>query len=94
MNESATNRTPIDITDILCRYTTDAIESIAFGLECNSLKDPDSLFRKYGKRVFELDMRTQIKTLLQFALPHRVLKPFKFKQNKPDVEEFFIKPVN
>ncbi|KAJ3631392.1 hypothetical protein MTP99_012521 [Tenebrio molitor] len=93
MDASAKNRIPIDIKDILCRYTTDAIGSIAFGLECNSLKDPDSVFRKYGKRVFEMDMRSQIKTLLQFALPHQVLKVFKFKQNKPDVEEFFMKAV-
>lgn len=38
----------IDIKDILARYTTDVIASCAFGVEANSLKDPNSEFRESG----------------------------------------------
>lgn len=31
--------------DVFARFTTDIIASAAFGLESNSLKNPDSIFR-------------------------------------------------
>ncbi|GLV39532.1 Cytochrome P450 6a9 [Carabus blaptoides fortunei] len=44
------NNEPLDIKDIFARLTTDTIGSCAFGLDCNSLKDPDTEFRRYGKK--------------------------------------------
>ncbi|XP_063915591.1 probable cytochrome P450 6a14 [Zophobas morio] len=93
MDESASNHAPVDIKEILGRFTTDIIGSVAFGLECNSLKDPDAEFRKYGRRVFEVTNMERIKALIQFAVPHRILDAIKFKTTKPDVEKFFMKVV-
>ncbi|KYB26434.1 putative cytochrome P450 6a14-like Protein [Tribolium castaneum] len=73
MDDADTNHTPLDIKDILGRFTTDIIGSVAFGLECNSLKDPDALFRKYGRKVFEMDIWERLKMFTQFVLSHRVL---------------------
>lgn len=42
-----------DIKDMSARFTTDAIGSCAFGLETNSLDNPDSEFRRMGKRIFK-----------------------------------------
>ncbi|CAH0560241.1 unnamed protein product [Brassicogethes aeneus] len=36
---------PVDIKDILGRYTTDVIGSVAFGVDINSLKNPNCKFR-------------------------------------------------
>jgi cytochrome P450 family 6 len=93
VDKLATDATPVDIKDILCRFSTDIIGSVAFGLECNSLKDPDAIFRKFGKRVFEIDTMMKLKTALQLVVPHNVLRAFKLKITKPDVEKFFMKLV-
>lgn len=44
---------PVDIKDLVARFTTDVIGSCAFGLDCNSLKNPNSDFRKYGDKIFQ-----------------------------------------
>lgn len=47
----------IDIKEFFARFTTDVIVSCAFGVECNSLTNPDSEFRKYGKLMFDNTFR-------------------------------------
>nr|XP_012215716.1 PREDICTED: probable cytochrome P450 6a14 [Linepithema humile]XP_012215718.1 PREDICTED: probable cytochrome P450 6a14 [Linepithema humile]XP_012215719.1 PREDICTED: probable cytochrome P450 6a14 [Linepithema humile] len=43
----------IEMKDIFSRYSADVIMSTAFGIEANCIKDPNSEFRRWGKRVFE-----------------------------------------
>lgn len=52
--ENASNDKEFDVKDVCARFTTDVIGSCAFGLEINSLDNPDSEFRKMGKRVFQI----------------------------------------
>lgn len=44
---------PIEVKDVIARFTTDVIGSCAFGLETNSLKNSESQFRMFGKRIFQ-----------------------------------------
>ncbi|KAJ8929029.1 hypothetical protein NQ314_018340 [Rhamnusium bicolor] len=44
LDKLSNQNTPIDIKDVLARFTTDVIGSCAFGIDCNSMKDPDSEF--------------------------------------------------
>jgi cytochrome P450 family 6 len=41
----------VEVRDILARYNTDIIASVAFGLDCDSLKNPNAKFREVGKKV-------------------------------------------
>lgn len=41
----------IDMKDFMARFTTDVIASCAFGLDSNSIKNPDSEFRRNGKKT-------------------------------------------
>lgn len=44
----------LDVTEIMAKFSTDVIGSCAFGVEANSLKDPNAEFRRMGRAVFEI----------------------------------------
>nr|AKZ17692.1 cytochrome P450 monooxygenase CYP6BQ33 [Tenebrio molitor] len=90
IDESSTG---VDIKDVLSRFGTDVISSVAFGLECNSVKNPDVLFSYFGRRALEIDIWDNIKIFMQVMLPHRLLKAMKHKFTKTDVEKFFMKVI-
>ncbi|KAF2897255.1 hypothetical protein ILUMI_08920 [Ignelater luminosus] len=70
MAEFTDKREPVDIKDILGRFTTDIIGSCAFGLDCNSFKDPDSEFKKYGQMIFSsATLRQALRNIIAFANP-------------------------
>lgn len=49
LNNTVEKEEEIDVKDALARFTTDVIASCAFGIETNSLENPDSEFWKHGK---------------------------------------------
>lgn len=87
-----TNGEPIEIKDVLARYTTDVIGSCAFGIECDSLKDPDAEFRNMGRKVFNSPRHTAIAINLFSSFP-TLAQFFHAKVLLDDVSRFFIKTV-
>lgn len=55
--------------DITARFTTDIIGTTAYGLDVNSLKDPNAEFRKYGKMIFDYNIIRGFEVLSIFFLP-------------------------
>ncbi|XP_044260317.1 probable cytochrome P450 6a23 [Tribolium madens] len=82
----------IDIKELLGRFTTDIIGSCAFGLDCNTIKEENSPFRHYGKKVF---FSTKLRTLkLTFASSFPTLgRLLRIRQVSSDVSDFFRKIV-
>lgn len=78
----------IEIKDLLARFTTDVIGSCAFGLECNSLKNPDAEFRKMGKRAFTQTRWDAIKMVVMRSYP-KIAKYLGFSVFAPVVSKFF-----
>lgn len=63
MGEYAQNGVPVDVKEIVARYTTDIFGSCAFGLNCNSFERPDAEFRYHGKQIFT---RSQLRMFALF----------------------------
>uniref|UniRef100_A0A182PYV2 Uncharacterized protein n=1 Tax=Anopheles epiroticus TaxID=199890 RepID=A0A182PYV2_9DIPT len=82
----------LEMKDVLARYTTDVIGTCAFGIECNTLKNPDSEFLKYGNKVFEQKVSTMIKIIL-VMLGRKLFSTFTLKIIDAEVESFFMKLV-
>lgn len=78
----------VEIEDLLARYTTDVIGACAFGFECNSLKNPETEFRRMGRKVF-----TEPISLVKFVFISGMPKVARFlgcKLTSEDVESFFM----
>jgi hypothetical protein len=53
----------------MARFTTDVIASCAFGINGNSLKDPNSEFGRKIRTVLHLSIQKGLATLLAFFAP-------------------------
>ncbi|XP_004520304.1 cytochrome P450 6a2 [Ceratitis capitata] len=83
----------IEIRDLLARFTTDVIGSCAFGLECNSLHEPNTEFRVMGKKIFT--QRRHGRLIFAFAQAYPDLaRKLHIKLAPEDVSQFFRKVVH
>ncbi|XP_013100111.2 cytochrome P450 6a8 [Stomoxys calcitrans] len=82
----------LEIRELLARFTTDVIGCCAFGLECNSLKDPEAKFRKMGQKVFTERRHGRLLFAFAQAFPDLARK-FGMAFIPEDVSQFFMKVV-
>jgi cytochrome P450 family 6 len=67
----------VEVKEAMARFTTDVIASCAFGIDSNSLKNPDAEFRYYLRDVFGPSVVKEISILMAFfpsSLP-KLLRP-------------------
>jgi hypothetical protein len=58
------------VKEAMARYTTDVIASCAFGINGNSLKDPDSEFGQNIRAVLDFSIRKALSVLLALFAPY------------------------
>lgn len=83
----------IDMRDMFARFTTDVIGTCAFGLECNSLKDPKAKFREIGMKVFNEPRYPMWFQLMVNGFP-KLSRTLRIKLISDEVESFFMQAVN
>lgn len=82
----------IEIRDVMARYSTDVIGNSAFGIECDSLKDPNTPFRLMGKKLFDEPKLTSTNRVI-IKLCHRWAHFFRIRGHHEDVTDFFYNVV-
>lgn len=82
----------IEMKDILARFTTDVIGNVAFGLDLNSMENPDSMFRKMGRKVFDTPPSRTLKILFLTTF-RNLAKNFGFMISDQDVSDFFLSSI-
>lgn len=92
LTKTLSNNPEVEMKDLLGRFTTDVIGTCAFGLDCNSLKDPNNEFRQMGNKAFDSSPNNGFKR--QFMRNFRGLsRILGFKSFHEDVSDFFMKVV-
>uniref|UniRef100_A0A1A9WGR6 Cytochrome P450 n=1 Tax=Glossina brevipalpis TaxID=37001 RepID=A0A1A9WGR6_9MUSC len=81
-----------EVKDLCARFTTDVIGECAFGIECNSLKDPTAEFREMGRNVFERPRHSLLIQSFMFTNPD-LARQLRMKYFGNDSAEFFTKVV-
>ncbi|XP_026681203.1 probable cytochrome P450 6a13 isoform X1 [Diaphorina citri] len=77
----------LEVKDYCARYTTDVIGSTAFGIEINSLENPDSEFRQVSLLVMKPSVLQMLKAVLSELIP--LIKYLNLKIFDPRISQFF-----
>lgn len=82
----------VDVREYLARFTTDVIGSCAFGIECDSIRDPDSEFRQMGKKMFSFTKLQSLKLMLMWLMPD-LAQRWRMQFNTNEVTAFVMQLV-
>ncbi|XP_066146277.1 cytochrome P450 6a2-like [Euwallacea fornicatus] len=83
----------VEIKEIMARYSTDVIGCCAFGLDCNTMRDPEADFRKMGCRAFTQTIGDVIKMIIIRSFPS-IAKLLRIGVFSSDVTQFFRRVVS
>lgn len=82
----------IEIKSLFACYATDVIASVAFGLDIDSINNPNEMFRVMGAKLADPNLEGKLRVTLAFMIPDLV-KLFGIKFNNREVDDFFLSVV-
>lgn len=92
INQMIDENPVIELRELLAKFMTDVIGECAFGIECNSLDDPNAEFRRMGRKVVEVPRHAIIMIFLISSFKS-VARFFRIKRHHDDVIDFFTRIV-
>ena len=93
LDKPARNGDILEMKEVMARFTTDVIGSCAFGLNCNSIRNPNSEFYKMGKLLLDQHVRAYLKRILK-TVSSFLLKLFHVRLQPNEMGNFFMGVVN
>ncbi|XP_058979626.1 cytochrome P450 6A1-like [Musca domestica] len=82
----------VDVRDMLGRFTVDVIASVAFGIECNSLRNAEDKFLQLGRKSIEVQRHNALIMTLIDGFP-RLSRMLGMRTLPQDVHEFFMQTI-
>lgn len=79
----------VDVSEAAAQFTTDTIGRCAFGLDCNTLADSDSAFRRTGRDIFTPTRRSTILNFVRLIGLGRLLDVFRIRGMPSRIYDFF-----
>lgn len=84
----------LELHDLLGRYTVDVIGSCAFGIECNSLRNPKAEFRVVARKLFTDHNRGVRWSLFKVTYMKLLNKmPIRLRHPNEDFSGFFLRLI-
>ncbi|XP_016974114.2 probable cytochrome P450 6a19 [Drosophila rhopaloa] len=82
----------LEVSDLMARFTADVIGTCAFGLECNSLRDPKAEFVQMGNAALRERRHGWLVDLLIFGAP-KIAVMLGIELLLPSVQKFYMNIV-
>ena len=83
-----------EFRDLMARYNTNIISSVAFGIENDCINDPDHIFRKMGIKFLEPTTRNKLVGLIVFLGFSPLAYKLKMKLTQQEFDDFIFDIVN
>lgn len=81
-----------EFRDLMTRYNTNIISSVAFGIDNDCINDPEHIFRRMAAKNIEVTWRSTLRNLFAVFAP-RLFHILKFKIVEQEVEDFIFSIV-
>lgn len=91
--DTKTNSFLVEMKGIASRFSIDNIASVAFALQGNAIKDANSNFHNFGKKIFEPTIKRMIEFGSCFFLP-QLVSVLKFKFFTKETVHFMRETIN
>ena len=78
-----------EFRELMARFNTNIISSVAFGIENDCINEPDHIFRRMGTKNMEINWRSNLTIFMAFFVPF-LFQYIPFKAIDPEVEDFIF----
>lgn len=83
----------IEMRDMMARYTTDVITSVAFGVEIDSINDATEKFRQIGEKMVNPSVSTFLRQIIGMNFPN-FMRLTKMRVTDVAIEKFLLSVLN
>lgn len=93
MDVAASKGDIVEMRELSAEFTTNVIASVAFGVDIDCIKNPNTSFRKFGRKFFQVSRKNGLRFTI-FRLFPKLMKPLGLRLVERDIEDFMTALVN